>query len=71
MAEKLEKITIVRATVFDGEHADRGAVLTVTDANRKDANYLVGRGRAVAGAVKFDSKAAANKAVSDLDTKQA
>lgn len=71
MAEKLEKITMLRGTIFDGAHVEAGMVVSVTDENRKDANYLVSRGRALPGAVKPEAKASTNKAISDLDTKKA
>mgnify|MGYP006921332932 CR=1 FL=1 len=76
MADKtLDKITIIRGTVFAGAVRAEGDVCEVTDATRKDAEGLLARGKAVEGSVaKAKAKApdkAPDKAITsaDLDTK--
>lgn len=72
MADKtLDKITIIRGTVFAGAVRAEGDVCEVTDATRKDAEGLLARGKAVEGSVAKAKAKAPDKALTsaDLDTK--
>lgn len=66
----IDKITILRSTVFDGAAVDKGDVLDVTEAQQGAALFLVKSGKAVEGEVSADETNRKNKAVAAKNTEK-
>lgn len=66
----IEKITVLRGTVFNGTAVEKGDVLDVAEAQQGPAHFLIKNGKAVEGEFVVEELKAKNKAVSAKDTER-